>query len=122
MMLVVTSQNPGQTMTEKTFQAITISSRGDVKATRIENTLEAQQSIVGGYIEVLNIPNSSVKMIVNEEGILLKLPLNRIASVLVGHPIFGDAFITRFNADGDNIDMTLEDIYTISYSLGMHII
>lgn len=41
----------------------------------VENTLEALQDIVGGWIEVLPMANG-VYAIVNEEGALLELPRN----------------------------------------------
>ena len=41
----------------------------------IDNTLEALQELVGGYIETVNLPGSIV-MIVNEEGKILRLPIN----------------------------------------------
>lgn len=41
----------------------------------ISNTLEALQDLVGGYIETVNLPGSIV-MIVNEEGKILRLPIN----------------------------------------------
>ena len=48
------------------------------KIMNIENTLEAKQEIVGGYIECVYLPNDdSVVLICNEEGKLSELPLNR---------------------------------------------
>ena len=41
----------------------------------IDNTLEALQELVGGYIETVNLPGGIV-MIVNEEGKILRLPIN----------------------------------------------
>lgn len=41
----------------------------------IDNTLEALQDLVGGYIETVNLPGGIV-MIVNEEGKILRLPMN----------------------------------------------
>jgi len=43
----------------------------------IPNTLEAFQSLVGGFIEPISLPDGRV-LIVNEEGILYGLPLNRL--------------------------------------------
>ena len=42
----------------------------------LENSLEALQSAVGGYIETISIASDAV-MIVNEEGWVLELPENR---------------------------------------------
>lgn len=41
----------------------------------IDNTLEALQELVGGYIETVSLPGGIV-MIVNEEGKILRLPIN----------------------------------------------
>lgn len=41
----------------------------------ISNTLEALQELVGGYIETVSLPGGIV-MIVNEEGKILRLPIN----------------------------------------------
>ena len=43
----------------------------------IDNTLEAKQEIVGGLIEQLISPKDDVAIILNEEGKLLNLPMNR---------------------------------------------
>lgn len=43
----------------------------------IDNTLEAKQGAVGGYIEVIHPFDDNVALICNEEGKLLGLPLNR---------------------------------------------
>jgi hypothetical protein len=47
----------------------------------IDNTLEAMQKIVGGYIEVVRLPylptGERFLMVVNEEGMLMGLPQNR---------------------------------------------
>lgn len=53
-------------------------------------TLEKLQEIVGGYIQVVDLENNK-QMIVNEEGILLGLDINRKATLLAreqGIPMF----------------------------------
>ena len=56
----------------------------------IDNTLEAKQEIVGGYIECVYLPNDdSVVLICNEEGKLLGLPFNRD----IGQDIIAGPFI-----------------------------
>jgi hypothetical protein len=56
-------------------------------------TLEELQSAVGGMIEVApNSPQGKV-LLVNEEGLLLGLPLNPFASRLIHYPIVGDALL-----------------------------
>ena len=44
----------------------------------IENTLEAKQAIVGGYIQAIYPWEDEIALICNEEGKLLNLPLNRL--------------------------------------------
>ena len=44
----------------------------------IDNTLEAMQRIVGGYIQVVKPWGGDVVLVCNEEGKVLNLPLNKI--------------------------------------------
>ena len=48
------------------------------KVEEIENTLEAKQAIVGGYIQAIYPWEDEIALICNEEGKLLNLPLNRL--------------------------------------------
>lgn len=59
----------------------------------IENTLEALQNAVGGYIETVRLRVDNAVMIVNEEGLLLGLPFNAVASALAGQTIVGVALV-----------------------------
>jgi len=64
----------------------------DGNYTRFEElTLEQKQEIVGGYIEY--VKTGSGDMIVNEEGLILKLPFNTPASIIADRPICGRAII-----------------------------
>lgn len=65
----------------------------------IENTLEALQTAVGGYIETVRLRVGNAVMIVNEEGLLLGLPYNTAASGFAGQPIVGTAIIVGVNGD-----------------------
>lgn len=65
----------------------------------IENTLEALQKAVGGYIETLTLIPGKAVMIVNEEGRLLGLTLNPAASALAGVRIVGPALIVGVDED-----------------------
>lgn len=67
-------------------------------------TLEEMQKLVSGYIEIVRLNPTAVShltgrmrdpvMVVNEEGLLLRQPLNIVATGLaVPHRIFGDVFI-----------------------------
>ena len=57
-----------------------------------EWTLEELQSIVGGYIEVIRLPDERI-LIVNEEGRLRNLPPNPAASAAAGRLIVGVAIV-----------------------------
>ena len=61
----------------------------------IENTLKSLQKQVEGYIECVTLASGHVEMIVNEEGWLLDLPFNEIASVISDHQIVGVAIILQ---------------------------
>ena len=65
----------------------------------IENTLEALQKVVGGYIETVRLRVGNAVMIVNEEGLLLGLPYNTLASGFAGQPIVGTALIVGVNGE-----------------------
>lgn len=55
-------------------------------------TLEEAQAIVGGYVEMVMLPEGD-QMLVNEDGLMLKLPLNTVASMIAGRPIVGDVVV-----------------------------
>lgn len=58
-------------------------------------TLEELQHQVDGYIEYIRLPpgNSHKKMVANEEGQLLGLPVNEKASQIAGQMIVGDVVV-----------------------------
>jgi len=53
--------------------------------------LEELQNLVGGYIEVINIGKQI--MVINEEGRIERLHVNRAASGIAGFEIVGDVLI-----------------------------
>lgn len=61
---------------------------------------EEAQKIVGGYVEIVRTRDDKLCLLVNEEGILLALPLNKSATPLV-HPavmcsgIRGNALVVK---------------------------
>lgn len=65
----------------------------------IENTLEALQSVVDGYIEVVTLVPGKAVMIVNEEGLLRGMAPNPAASMIAKTKIVGPALIV--GVDGD---------------------
>jgi hypothetical protein len=58
-------------------------------------TLDELQELVGGYIELLGVPSKDRVLVVNEDGRLKGLPLNKNATDLYQRDIIvGDAVIT----------------------------
>jgi DNA-directed RNA polymerase subunit RPC12/RpoP len=56
-------------------------------------TLKELQSKVEGYIEYYPTSNKKYKIIVNEEGLLMRLPLNKFASSFFGIHAVGNVLI-----------------------------
>ena len=56
--------------------------------------LKEMQEIVGGYIEIVSLDGGMI-MVVNEEGLLKRLPPNVIASELAGRVIVGSVLVCR---------------------------
>jgi hypothetical protein len=54
--------------------------------------LREVQKMVGGYVEVVRLRDGRI-MLVDEEGLLKGLPLNRAASRMAGRPIVGEALV-----------------------------
>jgi len=52
-------------------------------------SLDEAQKIVGGYVQLLSLPNG--KLLVDEEGLLKNLPINAEASMLANQRIVGNA-------------------------------
>ncbi len=61
-------------------------------------TLEEAQGAVGGYVELVELEGGGRQLIVNEEGLLLNLPVNPEATLLAGVLIVGPALLL----EGDN--------------------
>lgn len=79
------------------------------KVIDIENTLEALQKAVGGYIEALNI-GGNILMICDEEGKLKRKPYN---FDLGNDKIVGDVIFTKDDGKEDFTDLSENDIETI---------
>jgi hypothetical protein len=74
----------------------------------IENTLEALQRSVAGFIEAITLVREKAVMIVNEEGVLLGLPVNVIASAVANTQIVGTAIVV--GVDGEEFTDVPEDV------------
>lgn len=82
-----------------------------------EFALELMQKEIGGYIEVLAMPNwfgeHKIDCICNEEGICNRLSLNEVATNAYGMSdvcIVGDLLICGFTDEGDSVCLTDEQI------------
>lgn len=66
-------------------------------------TLEEMQKIVGGYIEIVSLRSEKKRMVVNEEGAIIPLKPNFLATVIYRKEtgsqsaIFGDVLLTDWN-------------------------
>ena len=79
---------------------------------RIDGSLESMQAIVDGYIEIVTL-GKTLRMIVNEEGLLRDLKVNYLASMLYGHEIRGDVFCCSYDGKEDLVDLSTEDFELI---------
>ena len=81
----------------------------------IEHSLEAMQKIVGGYIDLIYPFNDSVAMIMNDDGKLQSLPLNRVLrhqdTGQIYDVVCGTCFLIGAPNDSDEFtDLTDEQI------------
>ena len=63
-------------------------------------TLSEAQKAVGGYVEVLVLPDGR-QMLVNEDGLQEGLPLNKNAALIAEQIILGDVLILDVDAKWD---------------------
>lgn len=101
------------------LRGVIITASGEVSAVQVDNTLQALWDVVGGYVERIPL-RDGVDLFVNEEGRLLSLPKNELATRLAEgyqvHPhkivIVGDALVLgEVSASGDSTDVP-EWVYT----------
>lgn len=69
----------------------------DIEVTKIPHTLESIQEQIGGWMETVRIADDLL-LVINEEGLLMDLPVNFVTCVIdrgtvqVVHEIHGDVF------------------------------
>ncbi|NTW04549.1 MAG: DUF3846 domain-containing protein [Peptococcaceae bacterium] len=90
-------------MASKTINVAIKEPGKNIELLEIENTLQACQQIVDGYIEVLNI-NNKILLICNEEGKFNDLKRN---FSIPGDIIFGTVFFCR--AEEDSFSSILDE-------------
>ena len=79
-----------------------------VTQVEIDNTLEALQAAVDGYIEAVTLIPGKAVMIVNEEGLLRGMAQNPIASAVANTQIVGPAVVV--GVDGEDFTDIPEDV------------
>ena len=73
-----------------------ITHRGSFVTLPSSTSFENIQKLVGGYVAYVRHPKQiSGQMAVNEDGIMLRLPSNIIASVIAGEPLLGDVVVVQ---------------------------
>jgi hypothetical protein len=77
---------------KKPLELLFIPASGVPCAVTDDWTLAKLQTLVGGYIEKIDLPDRKI-VLVDEEGQLKGLPLNRTASALVGKPLVGPVVV-----------------------------
>lgn len=87
----------------------------------IPDTLESYQAIVGGWIESAPVMGEPFDIIyVNEEGLLIGLPINLRASTMTpsfGH-LFGDAVVVGGDRHGESQSISVK-AQAIAHALGL---
>ncbi|RPG05655.1 MAG: DUF3846 domain-containing protein [Pelagibacteraceae bacterium TMED247] len=82
------------------IMAVLIESNGSDKQVEpsegSEFSLKELQGYVDGYIELVYLANGKI-LVVNEEGLLKRLPLNNKASLLARQPIVGNVVMIEPN-------------------------
>jgi hypothetical protein len=66
-----------------TIRAVIVDPDGTIRNTEIDNGLGSFQAVVGGYIE--GVFGNVATIYVNEEGLLMRLPFNPIATLFANH-------------------------------------
>ena len=107
---------------------VLILSNNELKEQEIENTLEALQEVVGGYIEIPylseTLAKNGIDVIINDEGkfieglraeiAIVKDGTNEVLDVVMGNCIFAS-----HNDEGDTVSLTDEQIAIVQNELKM---
>ena len=95
------------------LKGILIKTTGEVEVVEYEDKLENLQKYVDGLIEFVAI-DEGIDMIINDEGKILGLKPNYLATLLYGYDfIVGDALVVGIGDEGENITLTDEQIKDI---------
>lgn len=96
----------------------------DGSATHVEiDGLDDMQRIVGGLIDFVANPEDDFEVIVNDEGLLMNLELNTLASILSGRRLVGPAILVgRADSEGNTTSVPkglMKDLHLASLMLDM---
>jgi len=69
-----------------------ITTSGETRTINGDWTLAKLQGLIGGYVEKIDLPDRRVALI-DEEGRIKGLALNKVASGIVGQPLVGPVVI-----------------------------
>jgi len=91
-----------------TIRVVVVPHDGPVRLAELSegNLLAELQGLVGGYVERVRL-TPTLDMLVNEEGRLLRLPANALATRMVGAAILGD--VVLLGNDGGEEWVSLSD-------------
>ena len=73
----------------------------------VDNSLKALQQYVGGFIETVSIPRTSLVIIMNEEGKLRKQKPNIRFG---GDVVVGNILIAAYDGEGNFRDLTIDEV------------
>jgi hypothetical protein len=95
------------------MKALIITTEGSPYTKRVNGYSELQE-IVGGLIDAVTHHEVKMSAYVNDEGLLLGLPMNRIASVMFGRYLVGDVVVCGVpDEDGNDTDV-LEAVVAVA--------
>ena len=104
------------------INAILVNPNGSAAHVEIDG-LKDMQSMVGGLIEFVSNPEDDFEVIVNEEGLLINLELNTLASILSGRRLVGPAILVgRTDNMGETTSVPkglMKDLHLASLMLDM---
>lgn len=88
------------------IRAVRITPGAEPEVVEIEDTLEAMQAEVGGFIECLGL-GDRVDAMVNEEGPLHELPFNRLMMTPYGpRPVVGNIIVVAHDREGETVGLS----------------
>lgn len=88
-------------MKKSTVRVVVANPGSEPIVREIENSLEALQSLVGGYVEALNFDTMTIY--INEEGRMRGMPFNRF---FAGIPVVGPIVVTGCDEEGETISLS----------------